>query len=121
MPSGQAHAVADGRQTRCHPLYRNSERTRRALFVEYAGKANSLALFALIVLRRSYITRITQIRTIVGFQTRVDKLHGTWTCQSTYKNGKAWVVNPLWLLDSASFNEWMNELDYRANVEDDSV
>ena len=36
------------------------------------------------------------------------------------KNGKAWVVNPLWLLDSASFNEWMNELDYRANVEDDS-
>ena len=35
------------------------------------------------------------------------------------KNGKAWVVNPLWLLDSASFNEWMNELDYRANVEDD--
>jgi SWI/SNF related-matrix-associated actin-dependent regulator of chromatin subfamily C len=29
------------------------------------------------------------------------------------KNGKAWVVNPLWLLDSASFNEWMNELDYR--------
>ena len=36
------------------------------------------------------------------------------------KNGKAWVVNPLWLLDSASFNEWMNELDYRANFEEEA-